>query len=148
MILTDYYCLERLPGTKSKQRLDCTLSTMSYPEFEQLRNKKGELFLYFGDVPPGYNGHAKRKATKALTKVNGITSFFVPDITIRVAYGDVKGTNDALLAVHDIEYNIIEILIARGQKNNAMPLYNLFTDGELLDEVERLKKSAKPEGQN
>lgn len=36
MILTDYYKFERV-ATKAKQRMDCTASTESYPEFEDKR---------------------------------------------------------------------------------------------------------------
>ena len=146
MILTDYYLLENLPEQTSVHRRDCTISTHSYPDFESLRNKKDELFMYLGDVPDRFKGNMKRKAGKALSKRTNITSLYVPDITKSVAYGDIKGTNDALIAAYDTEYNFIELMIARGQKNNAMPLYNLYTDGELLDEVENLKNTAHNEG--
>lgn len=145
MILTDYYCLEKVPGQKSVYRRDCTLSTHSYPAFEQLRNKNGELFMYLTDVPDNFNKGVKKRAAKALTKVRNISSLFVCDITKPVAYGDIKGTNDALLAVFDTKYNIIEIMIARGCKNNRVPLYNYFIDGELMDEIEALKSNATPE---
>lgn len=46
MILTDYYCFERL-ASKSKTRLDCTASTMSYPEFEEKRCTKPQRATEF-----------------------------------------------------------------------------------------------------
>ena len=146
MILTDYYCLEKVPGQKSVYRRDCTLSTHSYPAFEQLRNKQGALFMYLTDVPDNFNKGVKKRAAKSLTKVKNISSLYTHDITKSIVYGDVIGTNDALIAVHDAEYDIIEIMIARGHKNNRVPLYNYFVDGELVDEVNRLKELAGPKG--
>ncbi len=140
MILTDLYVFEKLPEQKSKSRIDCTLSTKSYPEFEQMRNKAAALFMYFGDVPDGFKGDIKRKADKALTKTKNISSIYVPDIEKRYGFGDVRGTTDALLFIFNADYTKIDVLIARGQKNNKNQLYCIFSDGELNDEIEQLKK--------
>ncbi len=142
MILTDYYKMAKLPEVKSKLRIDCTASTKSYPDFEALRNKKEALFFYFVDVPDSFSGNAKRKAGKALTKTKSISSIYVPDIQKKYAYGDMVGTSDALLFIFNNDYSEIEIFIARGQRNNVKPLYNLFSDGELNDEIEQLRKRA------
>ena len=61
MILTDYYCFERV-AQKSKTRMDCTYSTFRYPEFEEKRATKalkptekrdgmniGALVMYYGN---------------------------------------------------------------------------------------------------
>jgi len=141
-ILTDYYKLERLPETKSKTRLDCTASTQSYNELEMLRNKKHELFMYFGDVPENFKADVKRKADKALTKTKNISSVFVPNVSLPFAFGDIINTPDALLMVYNTDYTIIEIFIARGQRNNRLALYNLLTDGELNEEIEILRGRA------
>ena len=142
MILTDYYKMAKLPEVKSKLRIDCTASTKSYPDFEAMRNKKEELFFYFGDVPDNFSGNAKRKADKALTKTKSISSIFVPDIQKKYAYGDMFCTSDALLFIFNNDYTEIEIFVARGQKNNVWQLYNIFSDGELNNEIEQLRKSA------
>lgn len=142
MILTDYYKMTKLPEGKSKLRIDCTASTKSYPEFEELRNKKEALFFYFGDVPDCFNGNAKRKADKALTKTKSISSIYVPDIEKRLGFGDMVGTLDALLFIFNNDYTEIEIFIARGQKNNVRQLYNLLSDGELKNEIEQLRTRA------
>jgi hypothetical protein len=142
MILTDYYKMAKLPEVKSKLRIDCTASTKSYPEFETMRNKKEALFFFFGDVPDSFSGNAKRKADKALTKTKSISSIYVPDIQTKCAYGDMVGTLDALLFIFNNDYSEIEIFIARGQKNNVRQLYNLFSDGELNNEIEQLRKQA------
>jgi hypothetical protein len=142
MILTDYYKMAKLPEVKSKLRIDCTASTKSYPEFETMRNKKEALFFFFGDVPDSFSGNAKRKADKALTKTKSISSIYVPDIQKKYAFGDMVGTLDALLFIFNNDYSEIEIFIARGQKNNVRQLYNLFSDGELNNEIEQLRKQA------
>ena len=49
MILTDYYKFRKLPGQRSKTRIDCIASTSSYDIFESMRNKDGRLYLYIGD---------------------------------------------------------------------------------------------------
>ena len=72
MILTDYYKFEHLPHCKSRMRIDCTASTGSYNEFENLRNKDGKLFVYFGDVPARFGSEVHRKADKAITKTKNI----------------------------------------------------------------------------
>lgn len=139
MILTDYYQFEKLPDQKSKLRIDCTASSNSYPEFEALRNKDGNLFVYFGDVPDRFTGNIHRKADKAITKVKNISSVFVPDISKHLAFGDVRGTQDALLMAFNDSYTLFDIYVARGQKNNVRQLFNLFADNELESEMNELK---------
>ena len=165
MILTDYYCFERL-ANKSKTRLDCTASTMSYPEFEEKRCTKpqratekrdatnvGDLVVYYGDVPNSFGGDVHRKANKSLTiKGKNLSSIYVPDPSTNFAYGDVRGTADALLLVlsnFEVVNGVVqqgaklEIYIARGKSKDCKPLYNLLCDGELDEELEQLKDEAK-----
>jgi len=142
MILTDYYKFEKLPESKSPTRIDCTASTQSYPEFEALRNKDGKLFVHFGDVPVQFGGDVRRKADKAITKVKNISSVFVPDVTLNLAYGDVKGTHDAILIISDSNYATIEIFIARGHKNHRLNLWQNLADGNYTFEIAELKKRA------
>lgn len=139
MILTDYYKFEKLPEQKSKLRIDCTASSNSYPEFEALRNKDGNLFVYFGDVPERFAGNIHRKADKAITKVKNISSVYVPDVTKLIGFGDVRGTQDALLMAFNADYTQIDVYVARGQKNNVRQLFNLFADNELEREMLELQ---------
>jgi hypothetical protein len=155
MILTDYYKFQHLPDTKSKMRMDCTASTKSYPEFENLRNKAGALFVYFGNVPDNFGGNVHRKADKAISKTKNISSIFVPDVTVGLAYGDVKGTQDAILIVNNSDYSMIEIFIARGYKNQRVNLWQNLADGAYEDEISELRSRAvtdlvtdKKEGEN
>ena len=145
MILTDYYKFEKLPGTKSKHRVDCTASTRSYPEFEALRNKAAELFVYIGDVPDRFGGNIHRKADKAITKVKNISSIYVPDVTAGLAYGDIRGTQDAVLIINDPEYTVVEVFIARGYRNNRLNLWQNLSDGAYDEEIADLRARATAE---
>ncbi len=150
MILTDYYRFEKQQGQKSKLRVDEVISTHSYNPFEGMRNKAGELFVYIGD-----NTHTRagkeRKADMAITHGNHISSIYNPDIELPFWYGDVNHTADALLFVHkNVEFvngsiqpgAIIEVFVARGQRNNRGPLYNLLCDGGLNEEIDQLRQRA------
>lgn len=164
MILTDYYRFERV-NLKSKTRMDCTASTGSYPEFEEKRATQatratekrdatniGDLVIYYLNVPDRFGGDVHNKADKSITiKGKNLSSVFVPDPEGGFAYGDFKGTADALLFVLTnlstvdgvIQAGgIIEVFIARGASKDRVPLYNLLTDGGLDDEIERLRQQA------
>lgn len=146
-ILTDYYRFEKLLGQKSKMRIDCTNSTESYNPLECFRGKQGDLFLYLGDNTYTKAGK-ERKADLALSKTEHISSIFNPDLEKPFWYGDMKGTSDAFLFVHKDfslingriqEGAVIELFVARGQRNNRNSLYNLLADGELDDEIQALR---------
>jgi hypothetical protein len=144
MILTDYYKAEKLQESKSKLRFDVTLSTGNYEPFEVImRNKKGEQFFYYGDVPENFNSHVKRQAEKCITRGKNISSVFMPDISLPFAYGDVNNTSDGIIIIFNEDYTIIEIFVCRGQRNNKRNLYFLLCDGELQNEIEILRKNAK-----
>lgn len=166
MILTDYYRFDRL-ASKAKSRMDCTFSTHSYPEFENriaTRTLKGtekrdatevgDILIYYNNIPTQFAGEVHRKADKSISiKGSNLSSIYVPDITKNIAYGDFKGTTDALLFVfNDLRVingviqkgSIIEIFIARGKSKDRIPLFELFADGELEDEINQLRKRATP----
>jgi len=145
MIFTDFYHFKHLPDCKSTMRRDCVKSTQSYNEFECLRNKRGELFIYFGDVPHQFGGDVHKKADKAITKTKNISSVFVPDINNYSAFGDVKGTQDALLIMNTPDYAELEIFVARGHKNNRLNIWQNFIAGEYDIEMENLRKKATSE---
>ena len=164
MILSDYYRFEKV-ALKSATRLDCTASTGSYPEFEDKRATKptkanekrdatnvGDLVIYLCDVPKQFEGNAQRKADKSLTiKRKNLSSMYVPDVTNNFAYGDVRGTTDALLFVFDnlviVDGRVIsgglDVFVARGKSRDRVSLYNLLCDGELDEEMSSLKEMAK-----
>lgn len=163
-ILTDCYRFEKV-ASKSKTRLDCTASTRSYPEFEDKRatkptkandrrdeTKVGDLVIYLGDVPERFGGNAQRKADKSLTiKGKNLSSIYVPDPTNNFAYGDVRGTTDALLFIFDnlvivdgcIISGGLDVFVARGKSRDRVSLYNLLCDGELDEEISSLREMTK-----
>lgn len=164
MILTDYYRFEKI-AIKSKMRLDCVASTGSYPELEEKRATKatkesvtrdatnvGDLVVYFGGVPDNFGGDVHRKADNSITiKGKNLSSVYVPDPGNDFAYGDCRGTNDAMLfqfsnfSVIDGRVQtggILEIFIARGKSKDCMALYNIMCDGELDDEMTLFRQQA------
>ncbi|KXO15331.1 MAG: hypothetical protein E6507_06180 [Prevotella bivia] len=166
MILTDYYKFERL-STKTKHRMDCTISTHCYPEFENKAATKasratekrdainvGDIIIYYHDVPENYGGDVHRKAGKSITfKSNNLSSVYMPDPTKEIAYGDFRGTTDALLFVfHNLNVingvtqqgSVIEVFVARGKSKDRVPLFEMLSDGELDDEMNELRKKASP----
>lgn len=164
MLLNDYYCFERV-ATKAKTRLDCTASTESYSEFEEKRattvkratanrdaTSVGDLVVYFGDVPDQFGGNVHRKADKSLTiKGKNLSSVYVPDPASNLAYGDVRGTSDAILIVFT-GFEVVngtprqgarlEMFVARGKSKDKLALYNLLCDGELDEEINLLRERA------
>ncbi len=136
-ILDETYCFEK--HATGKTRYNETASTGGYQPLEQLRNKVGELFIHYGDAPDRFNFTSRRRPDKALTKGSNISSLFVPDVTLPYAYGDIKGTEDAVLVVFSGDYLTFELFIAKGQKNNRVALWNLLCEGELDEEMSRLR---------
>src|SRR5574344_308362 len=150
MIITDYYKFARLEGNNTKTRIDCVFSTSSYEPFERLRNKQGELFIYFGNTPDTFKGNIQRKTTKALTKGKNISSIFQPQLNSNFAFGDMKGTTDSLLIIFSVDYreannmppSEIEIFVARGQNNNVREIFTQFSEGEFTTEINNMREQA------
>jgi len=143
MILTDYYKGEHLPDA-AKTRYDVTASTGNYEPFQtKLKNKKNGLQFYFGDVPDRFRFSGKDKPDKAITKGDNISSVFVPDVKLPFGFGDINHTTDAILLIFSNDWQVIEIFIARGQRNNRRNLYHLLCDNELESEIEILRNQAK-----
>lgn len=155
MTFTDTYLFKHI--SKSATRLDVVSSTMSNDAFEQpITNKKGEQFLYFcGDT----HSKGKAKADYAITHgsyhMTGV--FTIPGE--RYGYGNIKGTNDAL--IFDLRnLTIIDgkiedgaemiIYIARGMARDARQLCQLVNSGEFDGEFLTLQSrmTSKPINNN
>ena len=150
MILSDYYKLKRLPDIASKLRIDCVTSTASYPQIEQLRNKDCKLFVYWTNSQHTHAGQ-KLQADLAITKTAHISSIYTPTLKSCIGYGDMAGTDDALIFVSneplDFYTSDVEIFVARGYKRQMAALYTSIKEGELNDEMDGLRARAIPEGQ-
>ncbi len=148
MIFNDYYKAEKL--TEVACRYDITYSTGSYDLFEALFinkrkfNVSGLSFNYV-DRPHQWKGDEARKAEKAIAKGNvNVSSVFVPDLQKHnIGFGDVNGTHDALIIYFTPDYSVIELFIARGYINDIQALYSQVKDGDLNDEMQTLRESAK-----
>lgn len=100
-LFTDCYQFIKVEGKKT--RYDSGISTYSHPFFEDLRNNKsGELTIYLVDRPDQWGGSTERRSDKALTKSDqNISSLIFPDPTVNIAYGDIRGTEDAIILQFD-----------------------------------------------
>lgn len=98
MILTDYYKFEKIAGSISKTRIDCTASTRTYDHFECLRARRsskrtgkrdeiaaGSLFIHYSDVPTGFGGDVHRKADKCLSKGETLAASMCQTLQKRLA---------------------------------------------------------------
>lgn len=155
MTPTQYYRFERIT-TKSKYRLDCAASTMGYSVFESMRatkkrgttTQKGDLYFYFLDVPRQFGGDIHSKATKSLTTSKGhnLSSMIAPDQTSRYAFGDVRGTNDAILFVIDgVQGAAVELFIFEGQAHKKRIIWQMASRGELDKELAAIRTQARPQ---
>ena len=148
MILTDYYRGEKL--TDAKSRFDITASTGEYDFFESLLSNKRKFNvggLSFNFVPQPETHGGKRVDYILCKGSHSITKVFRPNLENNLAYGDINGSNDGCVIIFNPDYKetgitAIEILIARGLRNDTNSLWDLVTDGDLMEEVEALRKQA------
>lgn len=148
---TAYYRFERT-ATKSKYRLDCVAASNNYPFFEGMRadrkrgkTNKGDLFVYFLDVPMQFGGDIHSRATKSLTTSKGknLSSIIAPDHSSRYAFGDVRGTNDAILFVVDMP--AVEVYIFSGQAHKKRDIWQMACRGQLDEELMATRAQARPQ---
>ena len=144
MIFTDLYILRDLTGLKSK-RYDCIASTGEYEPLQAKykigRDKIKRLYCYFGE-------HSNSKSIGEMKLADGRanwTKVKFPDNNFpNIGLGDMNGTDDEIIVLFSEQDKKIELLIARGLKKNRLQLYWQFVEGELDDEVERLRQQATP----
>ena len=148
MIVTDVYKAQKL--TDAESRYDVDNSTQEYELFESLLiNKRkynvGGLSFNYVPRPASFKGIDGRKTEMAITKGNvNISSIHVPDLQKnQIGYGDVNGTNDALIAIFSNDHKTIELFIARGYKNDVLALYEEIKAGFLDAEIEAIRSKAK-----
>ncbi|OQY74447.1 MAG: hypothetical protein B6D44_04295 [Ignavibacteriales bacterium UTCHB2] len=136
MKLQHYFKFERAGKSFTRTRYDLTLKTE--PVYKQLDYN----FIYFYETPLHIRSKQKRKSHLSLVTEKGfLTSVFIPDVTKpNLALGDIQGTKDLLLII--IGDDEIEIFVAEKQKNALPPIFHLFADKELDEEIEILKAKA------
>lgn len=148
MIFSDYYFVQKV--TEAESRYDVMKSTQSYEFFESLLiNKRkfniGGLSLNYVPRPSSFKESKNRMAEMAIAKGNAsISSIYIPDIqNTLIAYGDVKGTIDAIIFLFSEDKQTIELFIARGYFNDVLALYEEVKGGYLDCEIEALRLKAK-----
>ena len=138
MLITDYFKFQKGTG---KTRFDETASTQNYPPFNNLRNKEGKLFLYF---TPYQKRNAKANPSRLpdyqISKQTNISGIFGLSFNSCFGYGDVRGTQDAILFIFNKELTCMEVFIIRGRKRNKENLFTLLTEGELDEEINFIRK--------
>jgi hypothetical protein len=144
--LTDLYILREIKPIKS-HRFDCIASTGNYQPFETIADKAKvkRFYCYYNGVPNTFNSHAHMAAEKTITCTKNISSVYTPDLdTPLLGYGDTAHTNDALLFVFSSDYKQIELFVARGMRNHSQQLFKLLKNGQLRDDMSRLRQQVKP----
>lgn len=148
MIFTDYYIGEKI--TDSEFRYDITKSTESYELFENLLiNKRkfnvGGLSFNYVQRPSNFGGTTERVGEKAITKGNSnISTVYCPSLpNHEYGYGDINGTQDALILIFKGKYHSIEIFVARGYKNDVQNLFSECIAGSFDKELNKLRNQSK-----
>lgn len=144
-LLDVYYKFERLDSTKGKNRRDLVVCSEIYEPIHYT-NPKGNTWIYLNINPEHIQVNAKRKFGMSITKGNGdhISGVIIPEPEkSQYGYGDVKTTLDAMLFLFSKDNTSIEVFIAKGKKNSAQGLFNLLCDGELDEEMQKLRDKAK-----
>jgi hypothetical protein len=141
LTITDYYRFQKGTG---KTRFDEIASTQQYLPLNQLRNKDGKLFIYFTPYQK-HNAMANpaRLPDYQISKQSSISGVFGLSPNSYFGYGDVRGTQDAILFIFNEDLSCMEVFIARGQKGNKQNLYTLLLEGELDEEVRNIRERGK-----
>lgn len=134
-MIDNYLRFERNITGKAKTRFE--LSEYTEPVYDPL-NKE---FIYFMNTPERIKAKQQRKSDYGISQKDWISSVFIPDITKpNFAYADIKDSEDLILL--SISSDCLEMFICRGKKNLFQSVMNLFFDGELDEEIQKIKLRA------
>ena len=170
-LITAYYKFEvlaqdvqTLNGIRSHNRLDCTAvyNPAGHGLLPLFQNKRGMLFLYRIPVQDMIKADSKRRASVALGNGDMNLSsrhFESHEHGNLYCYGYPNGKenlsngrpnpaalyrHDALLFICDWPRQTVEVLVCKNGKPMIDNLYNLLIDGELDEEVKKLRALAGP----
>jgi hypothetical protein len=131
-----YYKYLKDENTKTKY---CeTYSTGNYSRLEILRNKKNILTVYL--VSDNYTKARKISELKLAAKGVHISRVIQCKANSKIAYGDVKHTNDLLIFIFNEDKTEFELLIVKGKKYECNLYLNMLLDGVLNDEITNLRQ--------
>ncbi len=166
-----YYKLENLPDEvkkankiRSKARLDCTKYTDllgNYKGLINFVNKKNQLNFYLTPARDFVSCESKRIAEYSLTGGGlNFTSLYIEDLDMPYfAYGTANANKklangeenpmfayrmDGYLFIINPDYTIIELFIIPNGRNLISSYYQKLLDGGFDDEIDNLRKIAKP----
>lgn len=144
-VITEAYRLGRGYAI-SPSRYDTIKQAGRYQPLEQHKSSRDIApFVYLTKVPRGWSNHAKDNAEYTLNNgKSNVSSIYIPE-PLRypnVGFGDMKGTNDALIIHLSEDCNTLSIMVARGQKLNARAVYEAYIRGELNHDIHQLEEQA------
>lgn len=149
MILTALYHVEQLRQSGKTRRLDCTSKAGTCALFDNIAasSKTGAFWCYLMQRHENFTPRAKanplltfndaRRTITSLWPLHGFQHYF---------YGDVRETNDALLAVFNDGFTACDIYIVAGGKMTKAQLCQELANGRFADDVARLKREAQSTG--
>jgi len=138
MQLIDSYSLYKHDtSTKTKYLLKSFSGV--YDPLHRPSKRINEVPLYITSVPNSIKSNARRKPNQTLSGTGStyISGIFNPDLNSpEIGYGDIRGTEDALLII--TKESQAEILVFKGKKSVAYQLYTILLDPDidLLEELE------------
>lgn len=167
-----YFLLQKLPEEtrqlhkiRSKERLDCTEfadeSVSGYEGLQPFVNKKGQLFFYLTPARNFVTGQSKRLPVWSLTQSSlNLTSLYIEDFdNSQFAYGYPNASkklsngsdnplydfrSDGYLFILSDDLEQVELIVLPEQRNLISSWYQLLIDGELDEDIQRLRENAKP----
>ncbi len=167
-----YFRFESLPDElrtahkiKSKARLDCTGFTDNLPGgykgLMNFVNAKGMMFFYLTEARDFVSADSKRIADFSLTNASiNLTSIYIEDLQYpQYGYGTPNAKRflsngkenplfdyrlDGYLFVMNQAYSQIEMFVIPGGRNLINAYYQKLIDGGLDEDIQSLRKAAKP----
>lgn len=139
--LTSVYVLEA-GHAKSANRYTTIKSTGDYEPLERLSNSKCPVpWLYVTNIPDRWSGEAHKRPCTLNTGKANISGLTFPNVVKypSVAYGDIQGTEDAVLVVFSECRTRINVLVFAGCRLVASELWRSYISGELIEEMDMMR---------
>lgn len=139
--LTSVYVLEA-GHAKSASRYTTIQSTGDYEPLERLSNGNCSVpWLYVTNIPDRWSNKAHKRPCTLNTGKANISGLTFPNVVQypNVAYGDIQGTNDAVLVIFSESRERINVLVFEGCRLVASELWSSYVSGGLSTELERVR---------
>ena len=137
MILDSYYRFEKNWEGKPFTRRNVVTFANSYERLD--------TFIYIQNDVSGINAKTRRKPCYRLSSGSShLSSIYCEPDFPGLGYGDIKGTEDAILCVLSEDLKTVELFVCKGKKSLVQILFGLLLDSELDSEIKALREQAKP----